>query len=290
MKKLGSSIPRLVLVGRSSFIGAAIAREASRQGVAAVAIDRRKFCGNDLSADDIVVDCTLDPIYRTSPYDPAFDREWITAQLAARVGARVLMLSSRKVYRDFDRWGADESAPASGDGSHYGLNKATTERNITRILGDRVCILRLSNVFGYEYSDAIAPRTSFFGRMMHSLYHEDVINFDMSPDTFRDFIPVDAVARAVIDVVKSCASGVYNIGGGFPLRCSDLATALIAGYGQGKLHWTTDHKRDEFFLNTRKWVAEFGPLASETKILMFTRQLGEQLACAKLSLLEAPGL
>lgn len=268
------SFSRLVIAGASGFIGAHVAAEAGRQDID-VLTPGRLGLEAALAAGDVIVACGVAPAYRSSPYDAALDIEGGIAELAARKGARLIMLSTRRVYPATVRWGAREDQTANGDETIYGQNKAITERRVLEALGDQACILRLSNVFGFEYLGLDNPRPSFFGMMMHRLRTRDEILLDMSPATRRDFIPVEAVARGVIDVSTSGAAGIFNLGGGGPIACGDLAEALLAGYGRGRLT-AGDIVQDEFYLDTSRWTERFGPLV-RADLIETARCLGERL-------------
>jgi len=271
----GPVTSRLVVSGASGFIGSRIIDAvAGRADV--VALGGREGPAIALTERDVVVTCALHPLYRTEAYDPAHDLERTMADAASRAGARVVMLSTRRVYPAESRWGARESDLASGDETAYGRNKARTEAWLTETLGERVCILRLSNVFGFEYRPGGPARTSFFGLMLSRLKAQDEIYLDVAAETRRDFVPADWVAEAVIETALAGASGVYNIGGGGPIACGDIARQVIDGYGRGQLR-CGHNTRDEFYLDTSRWVREFGPKGSTQDVLDAARQQGMYL-------------
>ncbi len=267
---------RLIVIGSHGFIGAAILAEAARQGVAAIPLRYHEDPEPFLAPGDVLVNCTLNPDYKSQPYDLENDAEAQTAAIAARRQCRVIMLSTRRVYGPAVRWGADETAPADGDESIYGQNKSRTEQRILFLLGDAACILRVSNAFGYEYSAGAAMRKSFFGAMLYRLKHQGEILFDMQPQTRRDFLPVEAVARAVLQASGARHSGITNVGAGFAVSCGSLADQLIAGYGSGVLR-AAGGVTDEFYLDTKKWTDRFGPLVNPADILNTARMSGERL-------------
>ncbi len=265
------------MIGKTGFIGAAIRAEAASQGVATIALRHHEDPEFFLNPGDVLVNCTLKPDYKTQPYDLANDAEAQSAGIAARRQCRVIMLSTRRVYGPAVRWGATEDAPAEGDESIYGRNKSRTEQHILSLLGDAACILRISNAFGYEYTPGAGMRKSFFGAMLYPLKHHGEIRFDMHRDTRRDFVPVEAVARAVLLAAGAKLSGITNVGAGFAVSCGSLADQLIAGYGSGVLR-AAGEITDEFYLDTKKWTDRFGgPLVNSGDILNTARMSGERL-------------
>ncbi|MFN3930147.1 MAG: NAD-dependent epimerase/dehydratase family protein [Brevundimonas sp.] len=248
---------RLIVVGARGLIGSALVEAATTSGMQVVGVDRGMAVEDVVEEGDVVTNCALTPAYRIGPYDPAVDLERQTAEIARRRGARVLMLSTRKVYRDNVQWGAREDDPLQFDGAGYGPNKARTEAWIRAALGDSALIVRLSNIFGFEYEAGGGGRRSFFGQMLFRLKHEGEIVFDMSPATRRDFISVDETARALIGAVAAGAGGVFNLGSGRAVGCGEIADAVISGYGEGRLR-SVGNVRDEFFLDISKWSSTFG--------------------------------
>ena len=271
---------RLIIVGASGLIGAAIAREAGVRGLQVIPVGRGQRVADVVAAGDVVVNCALDPAYRTGPYDPAVDLERQSAEAALGAGARVVMLSTRKVYRPEGQWGAREADATLSGGEGYGPNKARTEAwLLDAAKGDRALVVRLSNVFGFEFASGAPPRPSFFGQMLYRLKTQGEILFDMSPATRRDFIAADAVATAIVEAILKDASGVYNLGAGAAIACNDIACAVISGYGDGRL-CGADIVRDEFFLDCRKWNSEIGPVDGLSDLLTAATMLGERLRYA----------
>lgn len=272
----GEMLPsRLIVPGASGFIGSRIVAAANGR-IPVTPFSGRQGVNIQMTADDVVITCALHPLYRSQDYDPTYDLERTAAETAARAGARVIMLSTRRVYPAESRWGARETDLATGDETAYGQNKARTEAQIIDTLGDRACILRLSNVFGFEFRANTPPRTSFFGLLLSRLKAQDEIYLDVGPGTRRDFVPAEWVAEAVVEAALAGASGVFNFGGGAPLTCSEIAQQVIAGYGRGSLRCAED-ARDEFYLDTSRWNREFGPKGSTQDVLDAARQQGMNL-------------
>jgi nucleoside-diphosphate-sugar epimerase len=189
------------------------------------------------------------------------------------------MLSTRRVYGPEGRWNVAETAPASGDESHYGRNKAVTEAAVRQVCGDKVAIFRLSNIFGYEYGASL--RRTFLGLLLKTLHDEDAVFFDMHADTRRDFLPVEICARALVARALDGTGGTFNLGAGFPVACGSLARWVMEGFGSGKLICDPPVVREEFYLNMDKWRARFGPVTSEDEMRDYCIGIGRTLRCEK---------
>lgn len=267
---------RLIVVGTRGLIGSALSEAAAAAGMDVVAVHRGMAVEDVVREGDVLANCALAAAYRTGPYDPAVDLERQSAAVAAERRARVIMLSTRKVYRADVQWGAREDDALQLDGEGYGPNKARTEAWIRDALGDRALVVRLSNVFGFEYVADTGGRSSFFGQMLYRLRHQGEIVFDMSPETRRDFIPVGDVARALVGAIASGTGGVFNLGSGSAVACGEIAQAVISGYGEGRLR-SVDDVRDEFFLDSSKWSSTFGCAGNAASSLDVAQGFGRRL-------------
>ena len=267
---------RIILVGSRSFIAGHVRTVAASNGFEAVAVGHDTPIAPLLRATDMVVNFSLDPAYRVGAYSAEEDHD-LRAALACRgVGAGFIMLSTRRFYPAAERWGAKEASTAAGDETHYGRNKARSEAVVRDALQGRCAILRLSNIFGFEYDPAGSRRT-FFGQALTSLRQTGRIVLDMHPDTRRDFLPVGACARAIIDCAVNRAHGTYNVGCGFPVRCGDIAQWVLDGYRGGEIVADNNEIRDEFYLNTDKWRSQFGDLVDLDLLQQCCADLGRRL-------------
>ncbi len=272
---------RLVIVGCRSFIAQHVIREAEASGIEVLELPHDADISGAIRRHDTVVNFALNPASKKQAYDEALDCDLKAARAAARAGARFAMLSTRKVYPEAVLWNAPETAPCSGDGSHYGRNKAESEARILGLPGLSAAVFRLVNICGYEYRPS-HPRPSFFGQMQGSLKTSGTIRFDMHPSTRRDFLPVESCARALVTACIRQVEGVYNLGSGFAVPCGDIAAWIMEGFGSGRLVVEPPVVRDEFYLNMDKWTAVFGccPLRQD-ELRTYCIGVGRRLSCEK---------
>jgi dTDP-4-dehydrorhamnose reductase/UDP-glucose 4-epimerase len=266
---------RLLIAGKNSFLARHILAAAQAQGLEPQAVSHDDpGLADALSGVDWVVNCAIHPRHRDRPYQPAHDFDLRLAELARRAGAGFTMLSSRKVYSASLRWNAREDAPAAGDGSFYGDNKARSEAAV-RATGVRWTIFRLSNAIGLEQG-----RATFAGQLLTSLKARGEILFDMNPGTRRDFLPAETAAVAIVRQVRNRLEGVFNLGCGFPLPCGELADWIMQGFGGGRLVVTDDTVRDEFFLNMDKSGGRLGLSSDPGELQRYGVALGLSLRSA----------
>jgi nucleoside-diphosphate-sugar epimerase len=266
---------RLVLVGASSFIARHVAASAVTAGIPVHGVAHDSSL-TGLGTSDVVVNFGISPFCRSRAYDPASDNDLRVARLAGAAGARFVLLSTRKVYGGDSSWGAKETSPARGDGSPYGDNKARAEQAVLAAVPGAL-ILRLANIFGQEYLPE-RPRRTFMGLLLAGLRERNTITFDMAAATRRDFLPVERCASAILEAAMAGASGILNLGSGFPTPCGAVAGWVMAGYGSGNLAIRCDEVQDEFFLDMTKWREQgLCPPITAEELQTYCVELGRRL-------------
>ena len=196
-------------------------------------------------------------------------------RLANRIGERdiaMIMLSSRKVYAPSDRPFA-ESSP-TGPTDAYGANKLLAEQRLRALLGERLTILRLANIFGDE---RVPGRRSFLAMLLNRLAEENQILYDMSPFVERDFLPVEILAKLLSAIIREPPRGIMNVGSGLPLPTGKLALWIMEGFGGGELLIDSFEEKDRFVLNIGRLQARFGPPCSLNDLKMRCLDLGSRL-------------
>jgi dTDP-4-dehydrorhamnose reductase/UDP-glucose 4-epimerase len=183
------------------------------------------------------------------------------------------MLSSRKVYAQSDRPLAETAPVGPSDG--YGHAKLGAESALRERLGERLTILRLANVFGYE---RIAGRRTFLSLVLDRLAREGEIRYDMSPFVTRDFLPAAAFARLLAAIAQAPPGGILNVGSGLGLPTGRLALWILEGFGRGRLVIDSPREHDAFVLDIARLVSLYGPPCSLDDLRNACLDLGRRLA------------
>lgn len=177
-------------------------------------------------------------------------------RLARRICGRdiaYVMLSSRKVYEPSET-PLSETSP-TGPGDSYGRHKLAVEQALRYMLGERLTVLRLANVFGYERAPG---RRTFMAISLDRLAREGRIHFAMSPFVERDFLPVTAFARVLARIVRAPPGDVLNVGSGIALPSGRLALWMLEGFGRGELVIESTEEKDAFVLDIARLEALYG--------------------------------
>lgn len=218
-----------------------------------------------------VISFALSPDLRRDDYDLDGDPD---VRLAQRIGERPIrhvMLSTRKVYAPSARPLSERDPLRPSDA--YGRNKLRIEQRLRDLLGDRLTVLRLGNIFGYERG-----RRTFLGLALDRLAGEGAIHFDMSPFVVRDFLPVERAADILADIARDPPGGVLNVGSGIGLATGRLALWILKGYGRGHLVIESPGEHDPFVLDVGRLEARLGRILTLAELEASCRALGRRLA------------
>lgn len=229
-----------------------------------------------LAGVDTVLNCAFDPRLKTGAYDIDFDVDLRLAQLLRdRPSVRYVMLSSRLAYGPADGGARLSEDQVARPTRPYGIAKLVTEQSLRQALGDRLTVLRLSNVFGDELLPA---RQNFFAIALRTLREHGRIVLDMSPFVERDFVPVQELAASLLRVVGAPRPGLFNLGAGHGTPTGRIAQWLIEGHGSGTLLVSDVREHDAFWLDIGAAREAFGiePVAVE-RIRARCLSLGERL-------------
>jgi len=142
--------------------------------------------------------------------------------------------SSASVYGDPVKVPIPETHPLSPK-SPYAASKAAAElyiKTYSNLYGFRYVILRLFNVYGPRQSRFYSGVVVEFVR--RALRGEPPVIYGDGEQT-RDFVYVSDVVKAIVTVLKTKVSGVYNIGSGKPTRIIDLAYTVLRVVGAENL-------------------------------------------------------
>lgn len=268
---------QIAVVGAASFIATALRKREETRTWRFLSHDQAISNDMWLKGTDGVLNCAFDDRLKSIPYDPNLDIDFHLAQkLANFPGVRYVMLSSRLVY-----------GPAPVDGkltehlppmpvSVYGKAKLITEMSLERILGNRLTILRLANIFGEEDRPG---RQNFIAVAMRNLQEKDQIFFDMSPFVRRDFLPVESLVDSLIRILVKPTPGLFNLGSGCGTEVGKIALWLIKGFGRGSLLVTDVRDHDAYWLDIEKAGSAFDlEPVPESKIQESCLRLGADLS------------
>jgi UDP-glucose 4-epimerase len=216
----------VVVTGASGFIGGAVLKVLAERKIGAIAVSRRPV---NASVQSVQV-----TNYRETPHGdalihlaesshqstieqigPEYAREVTTLveHLIAKEYRRFIYASSAVVY-NADRPGGQHTHDAVVPSHIYARSKYENEQ---RVLGAGGVAARISNVYGQGMS-----KDNVVSRILDQLHDAGPIHI-IDDNPVRDFIWVDDVAEALVDMALGSATGPFNIGSGIGTSIRDLA-------------------------------------------------------------------
>ncbi|CAB4133374.1 RfbD dTDP-4-dehydrorhamnose reductase [uncultured Caudovirales phage] len=256
---------KVLVVGENSFIGKHLTK-----------FDRvsfKNFDEVDLENYDVVVNCALNPLYKTEKYKEAYDADWYVGRKTCNYGLHYVMLSTSKVYGDSKELVYYTENSQVNPYDYHSENKLNTEFKLLSNYGNKITILRGSNIFGFEYG-----RNSFVGYCMTKLVNEGIIEYNISQMVRRDFLYIDDAVDLIERVCAVKPFGVYNLSSNYALPIGKVAEYLIAGYSYGgQLKLTGWEKERQFALENGRLSNILGMKIGPFDYEKIFNDLGKQL-------------
>lgn len=265
-----SSGSKILLIGDKSYLAQAfLSRSVHQLNI----ITQRRFDESalDWSNISVVINFSLNPLYRCDPYSQEIDSDLEIINAIHDKPIHYIMLSSRLVYMPDQGLALTEMA-AVGRDNEYAKNKIVTEAFLREAMPTRHSILRLGNIFDFEMG-----RPTFFGIALTSLKlnNEIVINFSL--DTRRDFLPVPVFCSIIDQILSSPPPGTFNLASGKAMLINDIGQSIIQGFGKGELRSTSSVIKDAFSLDITKISDLLGLEITEADVLSAAHRIGKLL-------------
>ena len=137
---------KILIIGKYSFIGVNLLR-VLRKFFSTKIISSRDFFKNyqKYTGYNYIINCALNKKYITNKYNRRHDLDFKIGCIIKKFKSKYILLSSRKVYQPATN--IKEKNKVSPI-SNYGKNKYKTEQIMLNLLGNRLLILRISNIIG----------------------------------------------------------------------------------------------------------------------------------------------
>jgi len=202
----------------------------------------------DLSKYDAVINCALNPLYKSNSYNEEYDVDLSVGKRTCDSGLHYIMLSTSKVYGNSHELKTYTEEDECFPYDYHSENKLITEQKLLSNYSQQTTILRGSNIFGYE-----PGRDSFTGYCIKQLIETNSIELTIDKNTVRDFLPVEVAADIIKRVVDLGPIGVYNLSSGFGITVEDFVYILMSGYNMnGKIIYKDSKPDRQFILNNKK--------------------------------------
>jgi dTDP-4-dehydrorhamnose reductase len=240
---------KILIIGQKGLIGSNLFKYLKQKKLAVYSISFENFLKKkNINKFDIVINCTSNQKFIKNKYNISNDNDMIIANKIMHSKIRLVMLSTRKVYKvKFNIKEYDKKKPIC----NYSKNKMKSEISVEKILRNRVLILRISNLINLPNKNR---------RKLHKTFSD--IFFEMAKKgiiyenkrIYKDFISIKKFNQIVFELLKKNYYGPFNISLGKKIYINQLIKWLNF-YNQKKIkiiNIKNSFNRDNFTLNNNK--------------------------------------
>ena len=264
----------IVIIGSDSYLANGIDKQFGQANISFVEFNTWQQNVDLMKQADYVICFAIHPDFMKREMDYS---EILDIQIAEAIkdsNAKFVFMSSRKVYGTTNECVIHKETDKAEGFDFYSKNKVKTEKELCKILGNRLLILRIANILG-EPVQRVGYKT-FIGWICENYIQTGKLVVTQNADAVKDFIPKNFLHRAIASLIENEATGIYNISSGF----GTSVEKVLAGY-VGKenlvLMGQDKEKQDQFILNNEKLLKATGLSISENDIDKYLLQCKEIL-------------
>ena len=264
---------RIIVIGKRGLLGNNLSSYLKKKKII-LNLDYKTFIKkklNFINNFDYIINCASNQNYVENKYLEKNDFDLAIANKIKNLDIKMIMLSSRKVYKNGTN--LKESSVLKPK-SNYSRNKLRTEKALLKILKKKILILRISNVIGLN-----TKKNNKLHKVFIDVFFENIkkgIIFD-NKNSYKDFIPVNKFCEIVEKLITFNAYGIYNVSLGKKILLKEIVSWLNLHNNKKNIKYVNLNKKyqsDSFTLNNDK-------LMNTIKIKNTTQDLKKY--CVKLS-------
>ena len=242
---------KILIIGQKGLLGSNLFKHFKIKKIKVYSLNFESLLKNqnkNINKFDIIINCTSNKKFIKNLYQIKNDNDLIVAKKIINLKTKLVILSTRKVYKaKFNIREQDKKKPSC----NYSKNKLISEISIKKILTNRVLILRISNIINPPNNNK---------RKLHKTFSD--IFFEMAKRGFiyknkkiyKDFISIKKFNQIVFELIKKNSFGTFNVSLGKKIYINQLVTWLNF-YNPREINIINpknSFNNDNFTLNNRK--------------------------------------
>jgi len=241
---------KIIIIGKKGFLGSNLNSYLKKKNFI-LNLDYKIFIKkklNFIKNFDCIINCTSNREYIDNIYIKKNDFDLVVANKIKSLNIKMIMLSSRKVYKAGTNL---KETSALRPKNNYSKNKLRTEKTLLKILKKKILILRIGNVVGLN-----KKRYNKLHKIFTDIFYENAkkgLIFN-NKKSYKDFISINIFCKIVEKLIISNAYGVYNVSLGKKIFLRNIISWL--NYYNKKdvrlVDLGKDHQPDNFTLNNDK--------------------------------------
>ena len=197
---------------------------------------------------DFIINCTSNKKFIKNTYQNKNDNDLIIATKIINTKIKLVMISTRKVYKPkFNIKEDDEKKPSC----NYSKNKLISEKSVEKILTNRCLILRASNIIGLPIQNKRKLHETFVDIFFNKAKQGFIYD---NEKIYKDFISITKFNEIIFQLLKKNLFGIYNISLGKKIYLNQIVRWLNF-YNNKQLSVIKPKKsfnNDNFTLNNKK--------------------------------------
>ena len=197
---------KIIIIGKKGFLGSNLNSYLKKRNFI-LNLDYKTFIKkklNFINNFNYVINCASNYEYISNKYLKKNDFDLTIANKIKNINIKMIMLSSRKVYKAGINL---KETSILKPKSNYSKNKLRTEKTLLKILKEKILILRISNVVGLN------KRKNNLHKVFTNIFYENAkkgLIFD-NKNSYKDFISINMFCEIVERLIISNTCGVYNV-------------------------------------------------------------------------------
>ena len=197
---------KLLIIGKKSFIAQNVKKYIHIENNLISFEDFFKKNNKFLEKYSYVINCSSNKNYINKKYNLKFDFDLSIARKIKNIDVKFIFLSSRKVYKIRDNIKENNIKDPK---CFYSKNKLITENKIKKVLKNKLLVLRLSNLIGFNKKQSHRKlHNTFFDIYKHGI---DNGLFFKNPKIYKDFLPIITFVKILSKMIQKKSTGVYNV-------------------------------------------------------------------------------
>ena len=241
----------VLIIGKRSFIGSNFYNFLRKKNLKAKSISFesfKKFSNISLSKFDIIMNCSSNKSYVNKKYKSKNDYDLLVAKKIENFQSKLIIISTRKIYKP--RFNISENGQVKPK-CNYSKNKLKSEKLVSKILNNRLLILRVANIIGPPKKNKRKIHKTFSDIFFDEAKKGFIYN---NKNNYKDFITIKKFCEIVFNLLKYNAHGIYNVSLGKKIYLNELISWLNF-YNRRKttkINIKKSFNNDNFTLNNRR--------------------------------------
>jgi dTDP-4-dehydrorhamnose reductase len=266
---------KLLIVGKNSFLGKNLYKTIKNKINTSILNYEQflKLNNKKIKSYNYLCNCSLNTKYNKSKYREKNDIDLKIVKKIKNYKVNFIFLSSRKVYANKNSIKENDKLTPK---CNYSKNKLITEKKISKLLSNKLTILRVSNVLGLKNPSLRRTHTSFIDNYIKYISSNKKIYYK---NDYKDFITIQQFVRIFYHIIKNNLTGTYNVGLGKKIYIKEILRWL--NYKNLNKNKFFIKKKlcgnDSFTLNNKKLIDLIKIKINKSEIKNFCKIMGKKI-------------